>query len=166
MHFAPGIKTKWKIVKKVRIGKMTNMTNIWILAAAENGDEQIVGMEETTQENQAVTQQDGGSGASQQDGAPVAPQKPNPMFLLVMGILVVYMFFVMFRGPKKKQQEHQKMVAALAKNDRVRTIGGIFGTVLDVRDDEIVLKIDESNNTKMRISPAAIATVLKDTKNQ
>ena len=49
---------------------------------------------------------------------------------------------------------------------RVRTIGGIFGTVLDVRDDEIVLKIDESTNAKMRISPSAVATVLKDAKSE
>ncbi|MBP8604819.1 MAG: preprotein translocase subunit YajC [Phycisphaerae bacterium] len=89
-------------------------------------------------------------------------QKPNTMFLVMMAILLVYMFFVMFRGPKKKQQEHQRMVQSLKKNDRVRTIGGIFGTVMDVRDDEIVLKIDESTNTKMRVSPAAIAAVLKD----
>ena len=84
------------------------------------------------------------------------------MFLYVMlPLLLVYMFF-MFRGPKKKQQEHQKMVSSLSKNDRVRTIGGIYGTVLDVRDDEIVLKIDESTNTKMRVSPQAIGTVLSD----
>jgi preprotein translocase subunit YajC len=54
------------------------------------------------------------------------------------------------------------MVQSLKKNDRVRTIGGILGTVMDVRDDEIVLKIDEATNTKMRVIPAAIATVLSD----
>ncbi|MHC4290407.1 MAG: preprotein translocase subunit YajC, partial [Planctomycetota bacterium] len=85
----------------------------------------------------------------------------SPMMLIMLPLLLVYMFF-MFRGPKKKQQEHQKMVSSLQKNARVRTIGGIFGTVLDVRDDEIVLKIDESNNTKIRVSPQAIATVLTD----
>ena len=46
----------------------------------------------------------------------------------------------------------------------MRTIGGIYGTVVDVRDDEIVLKIDESNNTKMKISPNAIGTKLSDEK--
>ncbi len=58
------------------------------------------------------------------------------------------------------------MVAALKKNDRVRTIGGILGTVLDVRDDEIVLKIDEATNTKMRIVPSAVATVLGEGKTE
>ena len=48
------------------------------------------------------------------------------------------------------------MVQTLAKNDKVRTIGGIIGTVVDVKGDEVVLKIDESNNTKIRLSASAI----------
>lgn len=56
------------------------------------------------------------------------------------------------------------MVASLQRNDRVRTIGGILGTVVDVRDDEIVLKVDESNNTKIRISPNAIGARVSEDK--
>ena len=44
----------------------------------------------------------------------------------------------------------------LAKNDKVRTIGGIIGTVVDIKDDEITLKVDESNNTKIKVLPSAI----------
>jgi preprotein translocase subunit YajC len=85
-------------------------------------------------------------------------------FQILLIIVMVIFVFMMFRGPRKKQAEHRKMVQSLKKNDRVRTIGGIYGTVVDVRDDEIVLKIDESNNTKMRISPNAIGTKLSDEK--
>ena len=86
------------------------------------------------------------------------------MQLLPFFLIIVVMYLLLFRGPKKKQQQHQQMVASLKKNDRVRTIGGILGTVLDIRDDEIVLKIDEATNTKMRIVPSAVATVLGDGK--
>jgi preprotein translocase subunit YajC len=90
----------------------------------------------------------------------------NPFLQFAPLVLVfVLMYFMLFRAPKKRQQEHQKMVAGLKKNDRVRTIGGILATVLDVRDDEIVIKIDESNNTKMRVIPSAIAAVLSEDKN-
>ena len=54
------------------------------------------------------------------------------------------------------------MVKALGKNDRVRTIGGILGTVIDVKDNELTIKIDESNNTKIKVVPGAIAEVIKD----
>ena len=48
------------------------------------------------------------------------------------------------------------MVQGLQKNDRIRTIGGILGTVVDIKDDEITLKVDESNNTKIKIVSSAI----------
>ena len=49
------------------------------------------------------------------------------------------------------------MVQSLQKNDRILTVGGIYGTVVDIKDNEITIKVDESNNTKMRISRNAIA---------
>ena len=52
------------------------------------------------------------------------------------------------------------MVQSLRRNDKVRTIGGIIGTVIDVKDDEITLKVDESNNTKIRVTPGAISKTL------
>jgi preprotein translocase subunit YajC len=137
------------------------MNSIWILAEATDGGEgQVINMEDSSSGNETATTTENGSQDTPQNVTPKSPG--SNMFLYVMlPLLLVYMFF-MFRGPKKKQQEHQKMVQSLQKNARVRTIGGIFGTVLDVRDDEIVLKIDESTNTKMRVSPQAIATVLTD----
>jgi preprotein translocase subunit YajC len=136
------------------------MNNMWILADATEAE--VIGMEETSAQGELATaQQDGNNGAPLTDEPSAKPQGTNMMLWFMLPVLLVYMFF-MFRGPKKKQQEHNKMVSSLAKNDRVRTIGGIFGTVLDVRDDEIVLKVDESTNTKVRVSPQAIATVLTD----
>jgi preprotein translocase subunit YajC len=99
-----------------------------------------------------------------------APAGPAPsrrgldnMSLIIIVLMVVFVF-MMFRGPRKKQQEHKKMLQSLQKNDKVRTIGGIYGVVVDVREDEIVLKVDESNNTKIRIAPSAIGTKLSDEK--
>ncbi len=82
----------------------------------------------------------------------------------MIAIMAVAMYFLLFRGPRKKQQQHKQMVQKLQKNDRIRTIGGIIGTVIDVKDDEITLKVDESNNTKIKIVPSAIGTNLSSTK--
>jgi len=139
------------------------MNSIWMLAAAEaetNAQEDVITMEEAPAGQETQTLQDGSAPAPD---APAEQTAPSPFSHLIMIVLIFgVMYLFLFRGPKKKQQEHQKMVQALKKNDRVRTIGGIIGTVLDVRDDEIVLKIDESTNTKMRVIPAAIATVLSE----
>jgi preprotein translocase subunit YajC len=138
------------------------MNSIWMLAAAEadTNTQDVITMEEAPAGQEMTTQQDG-SAPAPETPADQPPPSPLMQFLPIILIFAV-MYLFLFRGPKKKQQEHKKMVQALKKNDRVRTIGGIYGTVIDVKDDEIVLKIDESTNTKMRVIPAAIATVLSE----
>ena len=141
------------------------MKNLWILAAGEtdnNSEPDVItggsaGAEEAT-------------GTTTQDSQPTDPAatdettKPGlPMNqLIMMGVIFVIMYLIIFRGPKKKQQKHTQMVKSLSKNDRIRTIGGIYGTVIDVKDNELTIKIDESTNTKMKVSPGAIAEVISD----
>ncbi|MBI9017144.1 MAG: preprotein translocase subunit YajC [Phycisphaerae bacterium] len=88
------------------------------------------------------------------------PGFPWPLILMMVAI----MYFFVFRGPGKQRKEHQKMMDGLKKNDRIRTIGGIMGTVVEVNQElgEVVIKIDESNNTKMRISRQAVSLIIKD----
>lgn len=92
--------------------------------------------------------------------APHKPASPWNTFIL-FGLMLILLYFVVLRAPKKRQQQQEQMVKALKKNDRVQTIGGIFGTVLDVSDTEITLKIDESNNTKIKILPSAVNKVIE-----
>ena len=87
--------------------------------------------------------------------SPARKTTPLMQFLPLI-LIVVFVYLLMFRGPRKKQQEHTKMLQNLKKNDRVRTIGGILGTIVDIKDDDITLKIDESNNTKIHITSSAI----------
>jgi preprotein translocase subunit YajC len=54
------------------------------------------------------------------------------------------------------------MLKGLKRNDRVQTIGGILGTVVETRDDVVVLKVDEANNVKMHFNRSAIKEVLHE----
>jgi len=56
------------------------------------------------------------------------------------------------------------MLAALKKGDKVQTAGGILGTVVEVRDSEVVVKVDENANTRLRFARSAIQAVLDDQK--
>jgi len=116
-------------------------------------------VEQTTQETVVV---DGSNDAPAKEIA--SKREPGLMQYLPLIVIFVVMYMLLFRGPRKKQQKHQQMVKSLRKNDRVRTIGGILGTVIDVKDDEITVKIDESNNTKIKITASAVSTVLSDEK--
>ncbi len=92
-------------------------------------------------------------------------RQTSPLNFILLGLMFVVMYLLLFRGPRKKQQQHKQMVQQLEKNDRVRTIGGIIGTVVDVKADEITLKVDESNNTKIKVISSAISRNLsKDEK--
>jgi preprotein translocase subunit YajC len=91
---------------------------------------------------------------------------PSPWLnILFIVVIFVVMYFMFIRGPKKQQQQQQEMIRSLQKNDRVRTVGGIIGTVVDVKDEYVTLKIDEASNTKIRVVPQAISKNLApDTK--
>lgn len=78
-----------------------------------------------------------------------------PMYLIIF--LVFYFFLI--RPQKKKQQEQQEMIASLKKNDVVVTSGGIHGTVVNIKDKTIVLKVDE--NVKIEFNKGSVNTVKK-----
>jgi preprotein translocase subunit YajC len=90
-----------------------------------------------------------------------AATRVNPLLQFLPWILMIVVFyFIIMRGSRKDQQRQKNMLASLKRNDRVQTIGGIRGTIVDVREDEIVVKVDESNNVKMRFARGAVKEVL------
>jgi preprotein translocase subunit YajC len=130
------------------------MDNIWVLAQAPGGESpsRITTVPVTEQETQTTT-------VAPDPNAPATrtvPPRSTLMNFLPLVLIFVLMYFLLFRGPRKKQQQHKQMVQSLERNDKVRTIGGIIGTIVDVKGDEITLKVDESNNTKIRIASSAI----------
>jgi len=141
------------------------MNNLWILAQAESNDAQSgISSAPVTAEDEATT-----TAQSDPNTAPVtAPRSPfgGSYQIILLGFMFVLMYMILFRGPRKKQQQHKQMMQSLAKNDRVQTIGGIIGTVVDIKSDEITLKVDESNNTKIKILRSAISRNLSKDKDQ
>lgn|GEM_PF-723584 len=101
----------------------------------------------------------GSTGAS---GAANGKPAPSPFgfllpILLIFGVMI---FFQIFAG-RKERRKRQDMLGAISKYDRVQTVGGLIGTVHDVKDSEITLKIDESTNTKVHVSRSAVQQVLR-----
>ena len=105
-------------------------------------------------------------------GSPTAapttqPQPPgwqqiiaNPMFMVLI-LIMIFMLF-MSNSKRKQERERQNTLNAMKRGDRIQTIGGIIGTIVDVREGEVVVKVDESSNTKIKFSRSAIARVLGD----
>jgi len=84
------------------------------------------------------------------------------MWLIIMFTAAIFLMWIFLMNPQKKQDERlRKMLDALEKNDRVMTVGGVIGTVysIDKEQNEIVLKVDEANNTRIRFHLTAVNAV-------
>ena len=88
------------------------------------------------------------------------PSAMSFLFPAALFAMVVFMLLSARSQKKKEKREREKMFAGMARNDRVQTVGGVIGTVLSVKDDEVVLKVDESTNTKMTFVKTAVQRVL------
>jgi len=74
--------------------------------------------------------------------APAGAQQPGGMnMFLVMGLFMLAMWFLLIAPQQKKQKQHRKMIEALQPGDEIITSGGIYGTIQQIRNDRIVLKI-------------------------
>jgi preprotein translocase subunit YajC len=78
-------------------------------------------------------------------------------FLPFVAIIAIF-YFLIIRPQNKKQKETQKMLAALKKGDKIVTIGGIHGTIQTVREQSVVVKVDE--NTRIEFNRSAISSIV------
>jgi len=79
-------------------------------------------------------------------------------FLPIILIFIIF-YFILIRPQQKKQKEFESMLKELKKNDEVVTSCGIHGTILNIKDDTLTLRIDD--NVKIEINKNAIGYVKK-----
>jgi len=86
---------------------------------------------------------------------------PNAgIFNFIPLIFIFFIFyFLIIRPQQKKQKEHREMVANLKKNDEIATTGGIYGTIVNVKEKTFVVRVDE--NTKIEVEKNSIAYLRK-----
>jgi preprotein translocase subunit YajC len=116
----------------------------------------------------AATNTAGATASTSQPGTATAPgadgKRPpsafDPMSLVWIVLMVVVLYFFLFRGQRKTEQKRKLMLNEMKKGDRVMTIGGLIARVVSIDGDEVVLKVDESANVKATYSKKAIQEVL------
>lgn len=72
----------------------------------------------------------------------------------MMGLIFVVMYFFMIRPQQKKQKELVKFRSSLAKGDKVITMGGIYGVIVEVKEQYVLVEVD--NNVKLRVDKGSI----------
>lgn len=86
----------------------------------------------------------------------------DPIIMFVLIGMMVLWIFLLGGGSRKQKKKQKEMLAAMSKGSKIVTIGGIKGSIVEVREDEVVVKVDENNNTRMKLSRDAIRTVLDE----
>jgi len=81
-------------------------------------------------------------------------------FPLMMGVLLIAMYFLMFRPQQKREKERQKQLKALEKGDRVLTAGGIYGTVVGVKTEENVVIVKIADDVKVEVAISTLNGVI------
>ena len=76
-------------------------------------------------------------------------------YAIILGVF----YFLVFRPQKQKQDAAKAMIAAVKKNDEIVTNSGIHGTVVNVKETTVIVRVDD--NARIEIDKEAIATVKK-----
>ncbi len=92
--------------------------------------------------------------------AQTAPSGASSLLQLAPLVLMfAAMYFLLIAPQRKKQKEHEKMLAALGSGDEIVTTGGLYGTITSVKDDRFIVRIGD--NMKVEVGKGFISSVVK-----
>ncbi|MCH8343094.1 MAG: preprotein translocase subunit YajC [Planctomycetes bacterium] len=103
------------------------------------------------------------TGAAGSQGAPARDSSLlGGNLIFVLGLVFVVMIAFSFLGQRRDRKKRQSMISAVKKHDVVQTVGGVIGSIVEVKADTVVLKVDESSNTRITFARSSIQQVLDD----
>lgn len=91
--------------------------------------------------------------------SPAAPSASQGLVgMLPLFLLMAAMYFLLIAPQRKKQKQHDKMVKELKNGDEIITSGGIFGTIVAVKDDRFVIRV--SDDSKFEIGKTFVSALV------
>lgn len=83
-------------------------------------------------------------------------------FIIMMVLIFVVMWFFMIRPQQKKQKELNKFRESIKKGDKVVTIGGIYGTVAEVKEGSSQVLLEVDKDVKIKVDKASLVKDFTD----
>ena len=80
--------------------------------------------------------------------------------MIMMMVLLGAMILFSVMSGRREKKKRADLLGSIKKHDKVLTIGGVMGTVVEMKDDAVVLKVDETSNTRITFSKSAISQVI------
>jgi len=88
-----------------------------------------------------------------------APSFLNSPMVLILGIFFIF-WFLIIRPQSRKQKERERKVQSMQKGDTVMTHGGIYGRVVKLTDQDVILEVDKTSRTRIQFTRTAILDIL------
>ena len=95
--------------------------------------------------------------AGSEAASPAGPASLTPF--VYMAVMVVIFYFILIRPQNKAKKEQEEMIAKTKVGDKVVTSGGILGTIANVKDKTVILKV--ADNVKIEVQKTHLASVTK-----
>ncbi|MFZ5898648.1 MAG: preprotein translocase subunit YajC [Bacillota bacterium] len=86
----------------------------------------------------------------------MSPELVSILYILGLGALF---YFLMIRPQQQQRKKHLEMLRNLKVNDNVITAGGIFGTIVKIKDNSVILRV--ADNVRIEVLKASIAQVVQ-----
>ncbi len=93
-------------------------------------------------------------------GTAAPARDPLGGIFLPLMLVVVAMFVFTMLGQRRERKKKKTLLDSIKKHDRVQTSGGVIGAIVEVKSDTVILKVDESSNTRITFARSAIQQVL------
>lgn len=102
----------------------------------------------------------GGAAAPLGGGGGAGPGGGSFMFMM-LAFMGIFIMMTIFSG-RKERKRRAELLANLKKNVKVQTVGGIIGTIVEIRKEDVVLRVDENSNVRIRFARSAITGVISE----
>jgi len=95
-------------------------------------------------------------------GTPAGGSGQSNSMLTLLPIILIFaiMYFLIFRPQARKQKQQRMMVESLQKGDHIVTVGGIYGTIVGLKEKDNTIIVKVSENTKIELSRSSVAKVM------
>lgn len=123
----------------------------WSVVVQEGGN--VLGAPQAGEAGPAGT---GGGG-----GTTAAPGGLGNFMMPLLALMMVFLVLSTVMSGRKEKKKRAEMLASIGKRDRVRTIGGMIGTIVEIKGDEYLLETDRNSNSRAWIDKGAVSAVLK-----
>jgi preprotein translocase subunit YajC len=76
-----------------------------------------------------------------------------------MIIMFAVMYFLIIRPQKQKEKKRLEMITNVRKQDRIVTAGGVHGVVVTVKENDVIIRVDDAKDVKIKVDKSAITSV-------